>query len=308
MQQSREDCVTFIQHSGLAGPDYATICDCPFSPSFLPPSACARQSPTATAPVASTAQSPIGFDSNDYPGDAALPALRRTSPSPATGSPTRPANTRTAGQASAMFSCATTSASLSWPTARLDAEIARAKRSGTTPAALGAKDAAAAIAAAQREHFPAHTILFLDQEEGGRLTADQSAYLLAWTEAVARSGYRPGVYASGQPVDDAPGKTITTDPEHPRAGRRAASSRDRVLGLSGRLPTRQRLHPAASASHRQRNARRNRLAVRAVAAPQRDHRSLRQDLRRRRQLLRPRPAGIMLDLSVASSSDPSHGR
>jgi hypothetical protein len=93
---------------------------------------------------------------------------------------------------------------------KTDAEITRAKRAGTTPAALGAKDAATAVAAAQREHFPAHTILFLDQEEGGRLDSNQSGYLLAWTEAVAQTGYLPGVYASGQPVNDAPGKTITT--------------------------------------------------------------------------------------------------
>jgi hypothetical protein len=93
---------------------------------------------------------------------------------------------------------------------KTDAQISRVKRAGTTPGALGAKDAAAAVSAAQREHFPAHTIIFLDQEEGGRLNANQSAYLLAWTEAVAQTGYRPGVYASGQPVEDAPGKTITT--------------------------------------------------------------------------------------------------
>ena len=50
----------------------------------------------------------------------------------------------------------------------------------------------------------------MTQEEGGRLLDEQAAYLLAWTEAVAASGFRPGVYASGQPVQDAPGTTIDT--------------------------------------------------------------------------------------------------
>ena len=75
---------------------------------------------------------------------------------------------------------------------------------------LARKDATAAIAAARSEGFPAHTILFLDQEEGGLLLPEQAAYLLFWTETVASSDYRPGVYASGQPVPNGPGQTITT--------------------------------------------------------------------------------------------------
>ena len=98
---------------------------------------------------------------------------------------------------------------------RLDKEINRSIKLGKPAAALGQQDAAAATAAAKREGFPAGTILFLDQEEGGRLLPEQAAYLLAWTEAVAASAYRPGVYASGKPVDDGPGPggrpaTITT--------------------------------------------------------------------------------------------------
>jgi hypothetical protein len=93
---------------------------------------------------------------------------------------------------------------------RLDAEILKARKHGSTPAALAAQDAATAVAAAHREGFPPQTILFLDQEEGGRLLDEQAAYLLAWTEAVAATEFRPGVYASGQPVPDEPGKTITT--------------------------------------------------------------------------------------------------
>lgn len=98
---------------------------------------------------------------------------------------------------------------------RLDDEILKARKSGTPPAALARKDAAVAIAAARGEGFPARTLLFLDQEEGGILLDEQAAYLLAWTEAVAASDYRPGVYASGQPVPNGPplagkAQTITT--------------------------------------------------------------------------------------------------
>ena len=84
------------------------------------------------------------------------------------------------------------------------------KTSKMAPGDLGIQDATAAVAAAKSEGFPGRTILFLDQEEGGRLTDPQTAYLFGWTEAVASTGYRPGVYASGQAVNDGPGVTITT--------------------------------------------------------------------------------------------------
>ncbi len=93
---------------------------------------------------------------------------------------------------------------------KLEAEILKAKKAGTSPTDLGRKDAAGAIASAKSEQFPANTIIFLDQEEGGRLTDVQAAYLLAWTEAVAASDFRPGVYASGQRVQDDPGVWIDT--------------------------------------------------------------------------------------------------
>src|SRR5271154_3251746 len=44
---------------------------------FVAVIACAQSSPAAANLVPSaTTQNPIGFDSNNYPGDAALPALR----------------------------------------------------------------------------------------------------------------------------------------------------------------------------------------------------------------------------------------
>jgi hypothetical protein len=93
---------------------------------------------------------------------------------------------------------------------RLDADILKAQKGGMSPTALGRQDAATALAAAKHEGFAAHTILFLDQEEGGRLLEEQAAYLLGWTEAVTASQYRAGVYASGQRVQDDPGVWIDT--------------------------------------------------------------------------------------------------
>ena len=157
----------------------------------------------------------LGFDRNDYPGDAALPELRKhfdftgywlTNPPGATHNPWlgKRETLRNAGFGFLIVA-----------NGRLDAELIRSAHRGKSPAALGREDASAAIAAAQREGFPAAAILFLDQEEGGRMLPEQASYLLAWTEAVAHSSYRPGVYASGQAVDDGTGPngkpvTITT--------------------------------------------------------------------------------------------------
>jgi hypothetical protein len=63
--------------------------------------------------------------------------------------------------------------------------------------ALGRSDADAAIAAARREAFPQQTIIFLDQEQGGRLLPEQRAYLFAWIDEVSKAGFRAGVYCSG---------------------------------------------------------------------------------------------------------------
>ncbi|GGA66742.1 hypothetical protein GCM10011507_17830 [Edaphobacter acidisoli] len=165
----------------------------------------------ARAQQSSTARkSYIGFDLNLYPGDNDLPALRKhfafagywlnTPPGEDTNTwlGKRDALIRNGFGFLVLFN------------GRVDAELMKAQRAHTSPESLGQKDAAAAIAAAQREHFPAHTIIFLDQEEGGRLLDEQAAYLFAWTEAVAHSGYLPGVYASGQPVSEGHGHTITT--------------------------------------------------------------------------------------------------
>ena len=89
---------------------------------------------------------------------------------------------------------------------RLDKEL-----KGKDAAALGRSDAAAAVSAAKKEGFGPGAILFLDQEEGGRLLPEQSAYVFAWIEAVRGSQYKPGVYCSGIPVVEGSGKITTAE-------------------------------------------------------------------------------------------------
>ena len=275
---------------------------------LLTAACCAQQTSATGNRTSSSTQNSVGFDSNDYPGDDALPALRRhfsfagywlTSP------PGEHQNSWL-GKRDALLNNGF--GFLVLANGKLEAEIKKAKRSGTTPAALGAKDAAAAVAAAQREHFPNKTIIFLDQEEGGRLTADQSAYLLAWTEAVAHSGYLPGVYASGQPVDDGPGKTITTvqDIREQVAARHLNSIafwvyQDACPPANGCAmqppPLASSGTPDIAAWQYAQSPRRKEITAACGKTYAADGNCYATDLPK-----------IMLDLSVAASADPSHGR
>ena len=157
-----------------------------------------------------SAHSYLGFDLNDYPGDQALPTLRQHFAFAGYWLNNPPGEQQNNWQGKREALLRQGFGFLVLFNGRLDAEIVKAQKAGTTPSALGKNDATTAIAAAHREHFPNGAILFLDQEQGGRLLPEQADYLFAWTEAVARSGYRPGVYGSGQPVNEGHGHIITT--------------------------------------------------------------------------------------------------
>ena len=182
----------------------------PAAISMSQPTAAARSSASTSNPAPRPGEPVVGFDRNDYPGDDTMSAMRKVFSFTGywlTNPPGENANTwigkrqllRSQGWGFLVLA-----------NGKLDAEILKAKKGGTSPAALGKSDAANAVNTAKREGFAAQTILFLDQEEGGRLLDEQAAYLLAWTEAVAASNYRPGVYASGQSVQDSPGVWINT--------------------------------------------------------------------------------------------------
>jgi hypothetical protein len=191
----------------------AATCGCGKSLEPLPrPDPLQQLASAHTTPLAGCAPSGVfrGLDRNDYLGDSAMRSLYGTfaftgywlTPPPGARSNSWIGKRDTLRQQGWGF--------LILANGRFDKEILKAQKAGTTPAQLGRQDAAVAVAAAKSEGFPQHAIVFLDQEEGGRLLDEQAEYLLAWTEAVAASDYKPGVYASGQLVPDGPGKTIDT--------------------------------------------------------------------------------------------------
>src|SRR5262249_6263977 len=94
----------------------------------------------------------------------------------------------------------------------------------TRAAVLGKSDAASAVAAARREGFRPGTIIFLDQEEGGRMLPEQKAYLFAWMDGVIAAGFQVGVYCSGMPAAEDHGTTVITaeDIRHSAGGRKIA--------------------------------------------------------------------------------------
>lgn len=152
----------------------------------------------------------VGFDRNEYPGDATMQQMSKTFAFTGYWLTVPPG-----AMVNQWKGKRETLKKQGWgflllANGRFEREILKAQKAGTAADALGRKDAAVAVAAAKAEGFRSHSIIFLDQEEGGRLTDPQAAYLLAWTEAVSGSEYRAGVYASGQLTEDGPGQVIDT--------------------------------------------------------------------------------------------------
>lgn len=148
----------------------------------------------------------LGFDRNIYPGDDALPILRKTFSFASywLGPPPGEKVNTWRGKRELLRSQGFGFAVLY--RARSSGEI-RTEAAGKQKGALDARGAAAS---AKKEGFAARIVIFLDIEEGGRLPAAYHAYLRAWTDELARSGYRAGVYCSGIPVDEGGGVSILT--------------------------------------------------------------------------------------------------
>jgi hypothetical protein len=158
----------------------------------------------------------LGFDRNTYPGDANLKALHQTFSY--TGywlndPPGERANTWTGHRA------AVVSAGFGFLVlfnGRLYAEL----KAVAYATKLGHSDAQTAAGAARREGFPAHTVIFLDQEQGGRMLPEQKAYIYAWVDAVTAAGFRAGIYCSGVAAKD-DGNVVTAEDIRANAGSRA---------------------------------------------------------------------------------------
>jgi len=148
----------------------------------------------------------LGFDRNTYPGDDALPILRKTyaysgywlSPPPQ-----EKINTWS-GKRQLMQSHGFGFLVL------YRGRDSRELKSLGLAAQKSAQDATAAVANAEKEGFPKATVIFIDIEEGGRLPATYHAYLAAFVDEITKAGYRAGVYCSGVPNSEGNGVTITT--------------------------------------------------------------------------------------------------
>ena len=148
----------------------------------------------------------LGFDRNDYPGDDRLTELRKTFDYTGywlSNPPGAKANTWIGKRQSLQ---AAGFGFLVLFNGRLYSELKTVN--GATK--LGQTDAQSAVSAVQREGFPNATIIFLDQEEGGRMLPQQKAYLYAWVDGVNRSGFRAGIYCSGIGAKEEMGDSIIT--------------------------------------------------------------------------------------------------
>ena len=168
------------------------------------------------------AQTPayLGFDRNTYPGDANLKTLHQTFSY--TGywlnNPPGERTNTWAGHRAAIGSAGF--GFLVLFNGRLYAELKSAGLKSVAHATkLGNSDAQAAAASARKEGFPARTIIFLDQEQGGRMLPEQKAYIYAWIDGITAAGFRAGIYCSGIPnQDDA--NIVTAEDIRQSAGRR----------------------------------------------------------------------------------------
>jgi len=175
-----------------------------------------RDAGSQTRPAANS-PTYLGFDRNNYPGDANLKILRETfsytgywlNPPPSVTTNTWSGKRNKLQAAGFGF--------LVLFNGRLFNEL----KSVSYATKLGASDARAAVAAARREGFPARTVIFLDQEQGGRMLPEQKAYIYAWVDRVTAGGFRAGIYCSGISAAKEGGEDVVTAKDiHQNAGSR----------------------------------------------------------------------------------------
>ncbi|HEY6946920.1 MAG TPA: hypothetical protein VI431_17410 [Candidatus Acidoferrum sp.] len=160
--------------------------------------------PSAVSPTPE--RSYLGFDRNIYPGDAALPVLRKTfafssfwlSPPPGEKTNTWSGKREILRKNDFGF--------VVLFRGREEKEL----KSLEDASAKGEEDARTTVEAAQREGFSSQTIIYLDIEEGGRLSRNYHRYIIQWLWNVSPFYFQGGFYCSGIPVKEGKGKTITT--------------------------------------------------------------------------------------------------
>ena len=262
-------------------------------------------------------QTYLGFDSNNYPGDANVKILRQTFSYTSywlnnpPGEHANPWKGHRATVQAAGFGF------LVLFNGRLYADL----KSETRAAQLGKSDAAAASAAARHEGFPANTIIFLDQEQGGRMLPEQSAYIYAFVDGVVAAGFRAGVYCSGTVSPDE-GHVVTANDIREHAGDFAPS--EKAAGRNAR-PTQAReitfwvandaCPPAPGCAFPQRPPGPAQSGVSFADIWQFAQSPRRKDVAGRctnygrdGNCYAPGVPGVSIDVNTATSSDPSGGR
>lgn len=181
-----------------------------------------KQAPDPVAPISAAAPSPapqfyLGFDRNSYPGAAALPVLRKTFSYTGYWLTPPPGERATNWLGKREKLEAAGFGFLVLANGRLFKDLGSAARAKQ----IGRRDSAAAAATARREGFPAATIIFLDQEQGGKLLPAQLAYLFAWVDGINAAGFHAGIYCSGIAAEQ-PDKSmvITAEDIRKQAGTR----------------------------------------------------------------------------------------
>ena len=148
----------------------------------------------------------LGFDRNDYPGDGALPALRKTFSytsywlNPPPGTKINSWKGKRAPLQREGFGFLVS----------FNGRLYRELKSLRSPSSAGQDDGREAVQSARREGFPKGTVIFLDQEEGGRQLDEQKSYIYAFVDAVTAAGFRAGVYCSGIPFRESDGSIVDT--------------------------------------------------------------------------------------------------
>jgi Domain of unknown function (DUF1906) len=262
-----------------------------------------------TAPQAESSASAsayLGFDRNNYPGDQNVSLLRQTF-SFAGFWLSRPPGEKTntwAGKRQALQSAGF--GFLVLVNGRLYKDLKTVLNAGK----LGRTDAQAAIASARHEGFPAGAIIFLDQEEGGRMLPEQKAYIYAWVDGINAAGFRAGVYCSGIVAKEDGGVSVVTadDIRKNAAGRNISYwvANDACPPSPGCVFPKRPPSPAESGIdfadgwQFAQSPKRPDVAAGCPANYDRDGSCYPPGINRAQ--------GLHLDLDTATSADPSHGR
>ncbi len=148
----------------------------------------------------------LGFDLNEYPGDDALPILRKTFFFTSYWLSPPPGEKRT----SWLGKRALLGAQGFGFVVLYNGRVSRNLKSSSDARRKGTADGENAAKLALQEGFPPRTIIFLDIEEGGRLTPAYHEYVHGWIDALAHAHFRSGAYCSGIPVKEGTRRSITT--------------------------------------------------------------------------------------------------